>query len=84
MVRIEHIFKIVECSRLANYEIVVNLTIFMVLPLVDEHKSKCYICNNVFEDIEVLRKHQETDHGEYINFHKTQKREPAPGDVTIF
>lgn len=84
MMRTEYIFKIVECTWLANYEIAVNLIIFMVLPLVDEYKPKCYICNNAFEDIETLRKHQETDHVEYINFHKNQKREPAPGDVTIF
>ncbi|MEW6588735.1 MAG: hypothetical protein AB1299_06170 [Thermoproteota archaeon] len=56
----------------------------MVMPLVDEYKPKCYLCNNVFETIEKLREHQETDHGDYINFHKNQKREPAPGDVTIF
>ncbi|MEM3064686.1 MAG: hypothetical protein QW177_04865 [Candidatus Nitrosotenuis sp.] len=56
----------------------------MVLPLVDEYKPKCYLCNNVFETIEKLREHQEADHGDYIEFHKNQKREPAPGDVTIF
>ncbi|HXG73273.1 MAG TPA: hypothetical protein VNK44_00445 [Candidatus Nitrosotenuis sp.] len=56
----------------------------MVLPIVDEYKPKCYLCNNVFETIEKLREHQEADHGDYIEFHKNQKREPAPGDVTIF
>jgi hypothetical protein len=27
----------------------------MVLPLVDEHKPKCYLCHEGFEDIEKLR-----------------------------
>jgi hypothetical protein len=56
----------------------------MVLPLVDEHKPKCYLCNNYFESIEKLRVHQENDHKEFVSYHKNQKREPAPGDVTIF
>jgi hypothetical protein len=56
----------------------------MVLPLVDEYKPKCYLCNNVFETIEHLRKHQESEHKEFMDSHRNQKREPAPGDVSVF
>jgi uncharacterized coiled-coil DUF342 family protein len=57
----------------------------LVLPLVDEYKPKCYLCHDMFENIEELRKHQETAHKEFIEFHKKgQRREPAPGDVTVF
>lgn len=56
----------------------------MVMPLVDEYKSKCYLCNKPFESIEKLREHQEKDHREFVSYHKNQTREPAPGDVTIF
>ena len=57
----------------------------MVLPLVDEDKPKCYVCHEGFADIEALRKHQETVHKEFFDFHKkNQNREPAPGDVTVF
>ena len=57
----------------------------MVLPLVDEDKPKCYVCSQGFENIEELRKHQETIHKDFFEFHrKNQKREPAPGDVTVF
>ena len=53
----------------------------MVLPLVDEHKPKCYLCHEGFESIEDLRKHQSSIHKES----KTgNNREPAPGDVTVF
>ncbi len=56
----------------------------MVLPLVDEYKPKCYICNNVFDTIEKLREHQDAAHNDFVNYHKNQKHEPAPGDVSIF
>ena len=57
----------------------------MVLPLVDEHKPKCYLCHEGFEDIEKLREHQQTKHKDYFEFHeKENRREPAPGDVTVF
>ena len=57
----------------------------MVMPLVDEHKPKCYLCNSGFENVEDLRKHQQTSHKEFFEFHeKDQKREQAPGDVTVF
>ncbi|NDB32629.1 MAG: hypothetical protein EB163_04710 [Nitrososphaeria archaeon] len=56
----------------------------MVLPLVDEFKPKCYLCNNTFDTIELLREHQKIQHTEFLSHHENQKREPAPGDVTIF
>ncbi len=57
----------------------------MVLPLVDEDKPKCYVCHEGFENIEDLRSHQETTHKDFFEFHKkNDKREPAPGDVTLF
>lgn len=56
----------------------------MVLPLVDEDKPKCYLCHEGFEDIEELRKHQQSVHKEVFDFRKKVKRESAPGDVTVF
>ena len=57
----------------------------MVLPLVDEDKPKCFLCHNMFETIEDLKKHQKTVHSDFFEFHENhQKREPAPGDVSIF
>ena len=57
----------------------------MVLPLVDEHKPKCYLCHDGFEDLKELQDHQKTTHKEFFEFHeKNSKREPAPGDVTVF
>ena len=57
----------------------------MVLPLVDEHKPKCYLCHDGFENIEELRVHQNTEHKEFFESNEKQvKREPAPGDVTVF
>ena len=53
----------------------------MVLPLVDEHKPKCYLCHEGFENIEELRKHQNSTHQE---LEIENNREPAPGDVTVF
>lgn len=55
----------------------------MVLPMVDQHKPKCYLCSAVFDDVEKLRLHQERDHREFVEFHKGE-RGPAPGDVTVF
>ncbi len=55
----------------------------MVLPMVDQHKPKCYLCSNVFENLEELRRHQEVDHKEFVEFHKND-HSPAPGDVTVF
>jgi hypothetical protein len=57
----------------------------MVLPLIDEHKPKCYLCHAGFEDIEKLREHQKNEHKEFFESHeKNIKREPVPGDVTVF
>ncbi len=57
----------------------------MVMPLVDENKPKCYLCHNDFKNIEELRTHQETEHKEFFEYHeKASKKEPAPGDVTVF
>jgi hypothetical protein len=86
--RVLSIFKIVDgfvwYKHLQNYEIPARPHNIMVLPLVDEYKPKCYICNDVFETIEKLREHQESAHSEFVSYHKNQKREPAPGDVSIF
>jgi hypothetical protein len=57
----------------------------MVLSMVDQHKPKCYLCSNVFENLEELRKHQENTHKEFVEFHKDAgDHSPTPGDVTIF
>ena len=57
----------------------------MVLPLVDENRPKCFYCHEGFENIEKLREHQKLKHNEFLeNQQKTTKREPAPGDVTVF
>ncbi len=57
----------------------------MVLPLVDEHKPKCYLCHEGFENIEKLREHQSIEHKDFFESNEKQsKREPAPGDVTVF
>ncbi|HXU96354.1 MAG TPA: hypothetical protein VFP45_07980 [Candidatus Nitrosotalea sp.] len=57
----------------------------MVLSMVDQHKPKCYLCSNVFENLEELRRHQENAHKEFVEFHKdVNSHSPAPGDVTVF
>ena len=57
----------------------------MVLPLIDEDKPKCFLCHDMFHNIEELQKHQKEKHGDFFEFHEDgQKRESAPGDVTIF
>lgn len=57
----------------------------MVLPLIDEDKPKCYLCHEGFKNIEELRDHQKLKHKDFVEFHeKNVKREPAPGDVTVF
>lgn len=57
----------------------------MVLPLVDEDKPKCYLCHDGFESLEKLREHQKTIHKDLFETKKNEiKREPAPGDVTVF
>ena len=57
----------------------------MVLPLIDEHKPKCYLCHEGFENIKKLQEHQNTIHKEFFESHEKQiVREPAAGDVTVF
>ena len=57
----------------------------MVLPLVDEHKPKCYLCHEGFENLEDLRDHQKTKHKDFFESNDKQiNRETAPGDVTVF
>ena len=57
----------------------------MVLPLIDEHKPKCYLCHEGFENIKELREHQNLKHKDFLETNETQtNREPAPGDVTVF
>ena len=57
----------------------------MVMPLVDENKPKCYYCHKKLEDIETLREHLKSEHQELLESHEDEiKREPAPGDVTVF
>jgi hypothetical protein len=56
----------------------------MVMPLVDEHKPKCYLCQDGFENIEKLREHQNLEHKAFIKTKEINERKPAPGDVTVF
>ncbi|MFQ6025507.1 MAG: hypothetical protein ACE5JT_03225 [Nitrosopumilaceae archaeon] len=57
----------------------------LVISIIDEHKPKCYLCHKTLETIEELRKHQEANHKDFFEHHKKiQRREPAPGDVTVF
>ena len=57
----------------------------MVLPLIDENKPKCYYCYEMFDNIEKLREHQKEKHIEEQKSQENQiRREPAPGDVTVF
>ncbi len=57
----------------------------MVLPLADEDKPKCFLCHKMLENYEELQKHQENFHKDFFEFHeKEQRKEPAPGDVSIF
>ena len=57
----------------------------MVMPLTAEDKPKCYLCHERFGNIEQLREHQNTKHIEFFQSHEKElKREPAPGDVTVF
>ena len=57
----------------------------MVMPLVDENKPKCYYCHKKLDNIDMLREHQKTEHQELIESHENEiKREPVPGDVTVF
>ena len=39
----------------------------LVLPLIDEHKPKCYLCLELFENMVDLKKHQESRHKEFFD-----------------
>jgi quinol monooxygenase YgiN len=39
----------------------------LVLPLIDENKPKCYLCHEMFENMEDLKKHQESRHKEFFD-----------------
>ncbi|MDC0605428.1 hypothetical protein OAO63_02130 [Nitrosopumilus sp.] len=57
----------------------------MVLPLVNEHNPKCYLCHEGFENIEKLREHQKIKHADIIESDENRTvREPSAGDVTVF
>ncbi len=57
----------------------------MVLPLVDEHKPKCYLCHLGFENLDELREHQKSEHEDSVEpRRKEMDSGPAPGDVTVF
>jgi len=63
----------------------VLFSINMVLPFVDEDKPKCYLCHEGFENINELKKHQQSIHKEFFEFHeKDLKRGSVLGDVTVF
>jgi len=42
----------------------------LVLPLIDEHKPKCYLCHELFEDMNSLKIHQDSKHKEYFDKYK--------------
>tara|TARA_B100001013_G_C24396193_1_gene358102 strand:- start:446 stop:586 length:141 start_codon:yes stop_codon:yes gene_type:complete len=43
----------------------------LVLPLIDENKPKCYLCHELFENMEGLKMHLESKHKE--SFDKYEK-----------
>lgn len=53
----------------------------MVMPLVDEHKPRCYVCGERFDDIAGLRGHRG---GGRCGGAGGGQQGPAPGDVTMF
>ena len=38
----------------------------LVLPLIDEDKPKCFICNELFDGMEELKMHHESAHKEFF------------------
>ena len=38
----------------------------MVLPLIDENKPKCYLCHELFENMEKLKIHLKSKHKEFF------------------
>jgi len=39
----------------------------LVLPLIDEHKPKCFLCHELFDNMNDLKKHQESKHKEFFD-----------------
>ena len=39
----------------------------LVLPLIDEHKPKCFLCHESFDNMNDLKKHQESKHKEFFD-----------------
>ena len=39
----------------------------LVLPLIDETKPKCYLCHELFDNMDDLKKHQESKHKEFFD-----------------
>jgi len=48
----------------------------LVLPLIDENKPKCYLCHELFENMDSLKNHLEIVHKEF--FDKYDKDDPHP------
>ena len=40
----------------------------MVLPLSDEDKPKCFLCHQMLENFDELKKHQELVHKDFFDF----------------
>ena len=38
----------------------------MVLPLIDENNPKCYLCHELFENMEELKSHLKSKHKEFF------------------
>ena len=47
----------------------------MVLPLIDENKPKCYLCHELFEDMEGLKTHLESRHKDFFEKYKKNYEE---------
>ena len=72
-------------SKRERFNYIKSSLVRMVLSMVDQHKPRCYLCENIFENIEELRKHQETAHKDFIEYHQNKHdHSPSPGDVTVF
>ena len=39
----------------------------LVLQLIDEHKQKCFLCHELFDNMNDLKKHQESKHKEFFD-----------------
>ncbi len=47
----------------------------MVLLLIDENKPKCYLCHELFEDMEALKIHLESRHKEFFEKYENDHTE---------